>query len=123
MLVDKFNVSIALKLQSNESSNTKASMPVKLVIPKPETLMAPLNTLASETWISLSILVLILVSPTNAALKIAFGIFTFWACELAIQLRIVIPIRNIFFTFIILFLVMNRSLQKTKLSRLKNIKL
>ena len=66
--------------------------------------MAPLNTLASMTCISVSILVLILALATNAALKLASGMFTFWAYAPVIKAMLAIAVNSIFFVFMKLFL-------------------
>ena len=63
-------------------SAVNARMPVKSDIFDSETSITPVNAAASETCIAVSILVLILALLSNAALKLASGIFTFCACVL-----------------------------------------
>jgi membrane protein implicated in regulation of membrane protease activity len=71
--------------------------------------MAPLNTLASETWISASILVLILELFTNAALKLASGIVTFWVYATPIKAMLAIAVNSKFSIFMKLFLEVRAS--------------
>ena len=99
----RFKLAIKFQLHSKEVSAVNAPMPVKLVMPEFETFIAPVNAAASLVWISASPLVLILALFTNAALKLASGMFTFWAWALTIHVRIVIPMSSTFFSFIIFF--------------------
>ena len=66
----KYNLKYALNSNLNIVRAVKASIPVKAVKPLDETSIPPAKAAASETRISLSKLVLILL-PTNKALKLA----------------------------------------------------